>query len=368
MNVYEKIGLQRVINCSGRMTYLGVSTFSDEVAKAAVEGGQSYVVIADLLERAGQIIAGYTGGEDACPTSCASAAIALSVAGIITGGKKSLVERMPDSTGLKNEIIVQRGHVIEFGAPMKTVIRTGGGILKEVGNVNITLPEDIEEAIDENTAALFFCKSHHCVQEGIVPIETMAEIAHRHNLPLLVDAAAEEDFRKYLKKGADLVCYSGAKALEATTSGFVTGRKDLIAAVRKQYGGIGRCMKVGKEQIMGLLKALECYENKDMDAYVRNQKETNAYLIEELNKLPGLKAREVQDEAGRAIYRCVVEVDEKVTGMKALDVDMALLEGNPSVRTRNEFLNATVLTFDPRPMVKGDKELIVEKIKTILQK
>ena len=102
MTVYEEIGLPRVINASGRVTVLGVSTISDKVAKAAVAGGQSYVVVEDLLDKAGEIISRYTGGEYSCPTVCASAAIALSVAGMISKGKKTIMDRLPDSTGLAN--------------------------------------------------------------------------------------------------------------------------------------------------------------------------------------------------------------------------------------------------------------------------
>ena len=116
MNVYEKIGLKRVVNASGRVTILGVSTLSDEVAQAAIEGGQSYVVIDDLINRAGEIISGYTGGEDSCVTSSASAAICLTIAGLSSRGKKSIIDRLPDSTGLPNEIVLQKGHSIDYGA------------------------------------------------------------------------------------------------------------------------------------------------------------------------------------------------------------------------------------------------------------
>ena len=168
MNVYEKIGLKRVVNASGRVTILGVSTLSDEVAQAAIEGGQSYVVIDDLINRAGEIISGYTGGDESCVTASASAAICLTIAGLISRGKKSIIDRLPDSTGLPNEIVLQKGHSIDYGAPMPTMIRLGGGVPVEAGTANEVVPEDIEEAITENTVALFYVKSHHCVQKGMM--------------------------------------------------------------------------------------------------------------------------------------------------------------------------------------------------------
>ena len=367
MTVYEEIGLPRVINASGRVTVLGVSTISDKVAKAAVAGGQSYVVVEDLLDKAGEIISRYTGGEDSCPTVCASAAIALSVAGMISKGKKTIMDRLPDSTGLANEIILQKGHVINFNAPIETMLRLGGGVPVEAGCATEVVVEDVEELINEKTVALLYVKSHHCVQKGMLDLPTMINIAHRHNLPLMVDAAAEEDFRKYIAMGADLVCYSGAKALEATTSGFVTGKKELISYIKKQYHGVGRAMKVGKEAIMGLLAALEQYENKDKKAEVEKNVKIVDWLVDEINQIPNLKAQKIQDEAGRAIFRARVFVDPEKAGMTATELEGKLKAGTPTIRCRTEFMSLGSLDFDPRPLVEGDKELIVAKLKEIME-
>ena len=367
MTVYEEIGLPHVINASGRVTVLGVSTISDKVAKAAVAGGQSYVVVEDLLDKAGEIISQYTGGEDSCPTVCASAAIALSVAGMISRGKKTIMDRLPDSTGLANEIILQKGHVINFNAPIETMLRLGGGVPVEAGCATEVVVEDVEELINEKTVALLYVKSHHCVQKGMLDLPTMIDIAHRHNLPLMVDAAAEEDFRKYIAMGADLVCYSGAKALEATTSGFVTGKKELISYIKKQYHGVGRAMKVGKEAIMGLLAALEQYENKDKQAEVAKNVKIVDWLVDEINQIPNLKAQKIQDEAGRAIFRARVFVDPEKAGMTATELEGKLKAGTPTIRCRTEFMSLGSLDFDPRPLVEGDKELIVAKLKEIME-
>ena len=367
MTVYEEIGLPRVVNASGRVTVLGVSTISDKVAKAAVAGGQSYVVVEDLLDKAGEIISQYTGGEDSCPTVCASAAIALSVAGMISKGKKTIMDRLPDSTGLANEIILQKGHVINFNAPIETMLRLGGGVPVEAGCATEVVVEDVEELINEKTVALLYVKSHHCVQKGMLDLPTMIDIAHRHNLPLMVDAAAEEDFRKYIAMGADLVCYSGAKALEATTSGFVTGKKELISYIKKQYHGVGRAMKVGKEAIMGLLAALEQYENKDKQAEVAKNVKIVDWLVDEINQIPNLKAQKIQDEAGRAIFRARVFVNPEKAGMTATELEGKLKAGTPTIRCRTEFMSLGSLDFDPRPLVEGDKELIVAKLKEIME-
>lgn len=366
MNCYEKIGLNRVINASGRMTALGASTLSAKTATDSGLGGQSFVVINDLIDKAGEIISTYTGGQDSCVCCSASAAIAISVAGLISKGKKSVIERLPDSRGLANEVVIQKGHVIQYGACESTMIHLGGGVVVEAGMANEVAIEDIEEAITDKTICLMYVKSHHCVQEGMVSLADMIKIAHNHNLPILVDAAAEEDLKKYISMGCDLVCYSGQKALEATTSGFVTGRKDLISYCKKQYIGIGRAMKVGKEQIMGLLSALEQYANKDMVSYVNRQHEITDYLISELGNIDGLSCKKVQDEAGREIYRCQIKVDEQKLHMTAIEIDKKLKSGNPSIYCRHHALAEGIISFDPRPMVDGDKELIVSKMKKII--
>lgn len=367
MSIYSTIGLPRVINAAGRMTALGVSTLSDEVAKAVVEGGQSYVVLDELMDKAGEIISSYTKAEASVVTSSASAGICMSVAGVISKGKKSILERLPDSSGLANEILLMKGHVVQFGAPVTTLIRLGGGIPIEVGMANDVCETDVEEAINENTAALLYIKSHHCIQKGMLSLEKMIEIAHAHNLPLIVDAAAEEDMCKYVAMGADMVIYSGAKALEATSSGFITGKKQYINYARKQYNGIARPMKIGKEGIMGLLKAMELYFKKDHDAEVKLNLESVAYLNDAINQIKGLKAVQVQDEAGREIYRSQVSVDEAVTHKSALEIDAELRSGNPAIHCRKHLLSLGILSFDTRPLGKGDKEIIAQRLKEIVE-
>lgn len=368
-SIYQEIGLRRVINASGRVTVLGVSTFSDRVADAARQAGQSYVVIDDLMTRAGEIVSAHTGAEASCVTSCASAAIALTVAGLVTQGRYTDMMRLPDSSGLANEIILQKGHSINYGAPITTMIRLGGGVGVEVGQANEVHPEDIEEAIAPRTVALLYVKSHHCVQKGMVGIEKMRDIAHAHGLPFIMDCAAEEDFRKYIALGADIVTYSGAKALEATTSGFVTGKRRYIENVQKQYVGIGRAMKVGKEQIMGLLAALDQYEERNHAAEVEANVAKVDFLVERIGAIRGLVAEKVQDEAGRLIFRCRVSFDSASShgDLTMEQINEQLRAGDPVIWARTEFLNLGKIDFDPRPLGEGDKELIVQRFQEIME-
>jgi len=363
--VYQELGLPRIINASGRMTALGVSTASENTAEALRAASQSYVEIAALMDAAGKQIAAVTGGEDACPTAGAAAGIAVAVAGCIAKGSIAITQRLPDSEGLANEVILQKGHSVNFGASIPQMIMLGGGKPVEVGSANHTQREQIVDAISPNTAALIYVVSHHCVQKGVVSLADVIAIAHDAQLPVIVDAAAEEDLKKYIALGADLVIYSGSKAIEGPISGFVTGRGDLIASCKLQSYGIARPMKIGKEGIVGLLAALDNYVNRDTPAIKRAEKEKIETLYQELSKLEALKCALVQDSAGRDITRLQIEVDPEKAGMTCLELIAKLEAGDTSIRTRNHHANLGIIEIDPRPLVGDDTVQIVNKFKRI---
>lgn len=364
MNVYQKFGLRKIVNGSGKMTVLGASAVQAEVAQAVSEATMDYVLIEELMETAGQKIAEATGAEDGCPTAGAAPGIAIAIAAAITGKNLTLIERMPNSEGLKNEIILQKGHSVHFGAPITQMIALGGGKVVEVGQANHVERCHIEQAITDKTAAIFYIKSHHAVQKGMQSIETMAVIAKERNIPFIIDAAAEGDFKKYFAKGADLVVYSGGKALGGPTSGFICGKAELIQACRKQYKGIGRAMKVGKESIIGLMTALELYDKKTDDS--KSQIERMTWLISQFNDVSGIQGEIVQDEAGRPIYRAELTIDAKVIGKDAFAIIKELEAGDPAIYTRNYYANLGKINIDPRPLLPGQEELIAAKIKEII--
>ncbi|MEK5172578.1 DgaE family pyridoxal phosphate-dependent ammonia lyase [Heyndrickxia sp. FSL W8-0496] len=365
VSLFEEFGLKKIINASGKMTALGASAVTDEVANALKTAAQDYVDIDELIEYAGKVIAQHTGAEDGCPTVGAAAGIAISTAAVITGNILSLIERMPNSDGLKNEIIIQKGQNIHFGGSIDQMIRLGGGHIVEVGSANKVESEHIEQAITEKTAALFYVKSHHAVQKGMQSIETMLEISHKHNLPLIIDGAAESDFRKYIDMGADIVIYSGGKALEGPTSGFICGKKNFMEACRKQYKGIGRAMKVGKEAISGLIVALNQYPLKNI--CVDEQITRMTALCEKLNEVNGLSCSIQQDEAGRPIYRAQIEVGKNAAGITAETLLHQLESGNPAIYLRHHYVNIGIISVDPRPLLPGQENIIAERIIAIIK-
>lgn len=365
MSIYQKYGLRKIINGSGKMTALGASAVQSDIAQAILEAAMDYVDMDELMLAAGKAIAHSTGAQDGCPTAGASAGIAIATAACIAGTKLSVVERIPDTDGLKNEVIIQKGHAVHFGACVTQMVRIGGGKPVEVGQANHVDSAHIAEAINEKTAALLYVKSHHAVQKGMQSIATMVKLAKENGIPLIIDAAAEEDLRKYISLGADLVIYSGGKALGGPTSGMICGNANLIAACRTQYKGVGRAMKTGKEAIIGLMSALNGYEA--LPDTSQAQKERMQWLVGQFSATPGVKGTVVQDEAGRAIYRAQLAFDAAVTGIAADRIIEQLEGGDPAIYTRNHYANLGVIHVDPRPLLPGQEQYIADRIKQILR-
>lgn len=367
MNIYEELGLRRVINASGKMTALGISAVCEEVILCASDGARNYVVIDELIDKAGEIISKYTGGEDSLPTNSASAGICLSVAGLIAKDNIKNIYNMPNSDGLKNEIIIQKGHNVNYGTPVQTMISLGGGKVVEVGYANETNKEHIKQSITDNTVALIYIKSHHCVQKGMVSLEDMIKIANDNNIPIIVDGAAEGDLTKYINIGADIVIYSGAKAIEATTTGFITGKKEYIYYAKMQYKGIGRAMKVGKENICGLLKSLEIYSKIDFKKKQEKEYERAKCIVDRLQKIEGINANISKDEAGRDIYRAEVKICKKTLGIDAKDVMKKLNNSDPAIYVRKHKINLGYITFDVRALKKDDVDIIIKSVENIVK-
>jgi L-seryl-tRNA(Ser) seleniumtransferase len=357
-----KYGLKRVINASGRMSILGVSAPTDTVMDAMKQGGQNYVEIADLVDKAGDYVARILGSEAAVIVNSASSGIALSVAAIVTQGNRRKSLRLHQEDISKSEIIMLKGHNVQYGAPVETMIYLGGGKLVEVGYANEGRAEHIEDAISENTAAILYVKSHHAVQKNMISVEEAWEIAQRNGVPLIVDAAAEEDIQKYVKY-SDLAIYSGSKAIEGPTSGIIGGKQTYIEWVKVQLHGIGRSMKVGKETSFGLLQALDEYGQKEDKS--EQEKELLQTLMP-LNELEGVNVTIVQDEAGRAIFRARIQIDPKQAHITAQEVNTGLREGEIAIYTRDYGVRQGYFDIDPRPLQNDDIEVIKSNIRELV--
>ncbi|EUJ42779.1 DgaE family pyridoxal phosphate-dependent ammonia lyase [Listeria riparia] len=362
MNLYQKYNLKRVINASGKMTILGVSKTPDDIVALQKFSGQNFFEMADLVNKTGAYIANLLDVEDAVVVSSASAGIAQSIAALIGKGSDYHTYHPYTKEFTQREIILPKGHNVDYGTAVEVMVELGGGTLREAGYANMCSKSHVEMMITDNTAALLYIKSHHTVQKSMLTVKDMVSISQKYNIPLIVDAAAEEDLYKYAKEGATLVIYSGAKAIDGPTSGLVIGKKEPISWVRMQSKGIGRAMKIGKENIIAFTGAVERYINTPSETGQEMQKRLTPF-IEELNHISGIEAKEVQDAAGRDIYRASVKVSEK----SATEVIALLKEKDPAIYTREYQANNGIIEFDIRAVNQEEMALIENRLKEIME-
>src|SRR5215831_11820398 len=218
-DIRSRLGLRPVINVSGTMTALGASIATPEVIEAVGAILREFVDIDDLQRKASAAIARLCRAEAGFVTASCSAGITLGVAGAMTGADLAAVERLPDTTGLKNEVAILAGHMVSYGAPVEQAIRLAGARVIPVGQATSAHAYQLAGAINERTAAAVYVVSHHTVQYGMLALAEFAEIAHARGVPVIVDAASEYDLTGMLAAGADLALYSTHKFLGGPTGG-----------------------------------------------------------------------------------------------------------------------------------------------------
>ena len=239
-DIRRELGLRPIINASGTMTVLGASIMVPQAVAAMAAIATEFVEIDHLHAAASDVIARLTGAEAGFVTACCASAITLSVAGSMTGERLLAIERLPATTGLCNEVLVQLGHMVGYGASLEQTICMSGARIVPIGTVSKAQAYQLDEAITDKTACAVYVVSHMTVQFALLGLEEFCRVCHAKNIPVIVDAASEYDLRGFLARGADLVCYSGQKFLGGPTSGIVAGRRDLVRAASLQNRGIGR--------------------------------------------------------------------------------------------------------------------------------
>lgn len=364
-NVYARYKVKRVINASGKMTILGGSKVSKTVSEAMKEGASNFFEVKDLLEKTGVYIANLIGVEDAYIVNSASGGIAQCVASCITKKDPRYILDIYNPNNVKRDVIICKGHNVDYGTAIEVAVSLGGGKVVEAGYANACNKEHIEYKITDNTVALLYVKSHHCVQKGMPSILDFIEIGKKYNLPVIVDAAAEENLTKYINLGADVVIYSGTKALEGPTSGLLIGKKEFLNEVKKQSKGIGRVMKVGKESILGLTEAITNYVEKEKTS-LASQEQVLKPFNDIVNQLIGVQAKCVQDAAGREILRSEISFDEEAIQKSAKQIVEELKSGEVAIYTRDYQANVGKIEIDIRDVTKQELEEIYERIKQII--
>ena len=360
---FKELGVRTFINAAGTYTALTASLPHPEVIKAINYSALQFVKLEELQDRVGERLAELLKCEAAMVTSGAFSAITLGTAGVITGSDSEKADRIPtDMTGLKTEVIRQKSHRVGYDH----AIRNAG-----VKIIEVETRKELEASINEKTAMMWFLNYGN--PDGKIKDAEFVEIGKKYKIPTMNDCAADvppaENLWKYTQMGFDLVCFSGGKGLRGPQSaGLLLGRKDLIQAARKNAppngSTVGRGMKVNKEEILGMLVAIEVYLNRDHQAdwslWVNQIKLINDAAL----SIPGVTTENHIPEIANHVPSIRLKWDTKKVKITPDEMRDALRKGHPSIETVGGSESIDITTWQ---MIPGEEGIVAKRIKEILQ-
>ncbi|MCY3801331.1 MAG: aminotransferase class V-fold PLP-dependent enzyme [Chloroflexi bacterium] len=366
--IYTDLGLVPVINARGNQTLLGGSTVPDEVQAAIDAANRYYVVMEDLFAATGRVIADLLECEAAYVTSGCAAALALGAAACIAGDDEEKVKKLPHTEGMKNEVVIQGTQRYKYEhAPT-----VSGAKLVEAGDANGVTPAQLEEAIGPDTAVMLFV-AHMDAVDGIVPLDQVIEISHRHGVPVMVDAAQQiyplERMRMWTKMGADLVCFGAKYFGSPHSSGILCGREELVAsAVRQGFIGfeigassIGRPFKLDRGEVIGVVHALRRWLSLDHEERIAAAEAKLEVISAVVEGKPGVN---VSTDPGVLVGAPALCLNfEPESGLTAESVIESLRDGNPSIVVGEE---GETVVFNPNTLLEGDAEVVAERLAGIV--
>lgn len=398
-NIYHKFGVQTIVNAAGPVTRLSGALMSEEVSQAMKEASSYCVDIAELQARAGEIISEMTGAEGGYVSAGAAAGLLLATAACVAGLDPGKMNRLPDTSGMKDEVIISRSHRNFYDHAIRSV----GVKLVEVGisdrfsgaGVRDTESWEIADAVTDRTAAIAY------VNNTLVRplLSEVIEIGRTYGIPVIVDAAGQlppvSNLKRFISEGADLVCFSGGKAIGGPQgTGILCGRQDLISSVALQHldqdvlfelwnppsslihkdslpgapqHGIGRPCKVGKEQIVGLMVALKRFVQEGEGVRKDQWEMTVQSFYEAMRELPHVRTA-VVGGPGRPVPLVRLDLEEGVLGKTAVELAQHLISGVPSVHLVTSHVYEGVLFFNPVCIRPGDVEVISRRMKELIEK
>ena len=337
-NIYDRLGVQRLINGHHWRTALGGSVMPPEVVDAMAESAGYFVDLEGLHRSAGEYIAELTGADAGLVTAGCSAAQVLQAAACMTGTDDEKIARLPDSSGMKNKVLIQKSQRNHYD----TSYQLAGATLVEVGGDEGATKAELEAAIDDDTAAVTYV---WVMRFHALPLEDVIEVSHSRDVPVLLDAASElppvENLSRFIRMGVDMVAFSGGKGIRGPQStGILAGRGDLMRAAwdnsfffGKDKAGIGRPMKVAKEEIIGLVRALELFVEADHESEWVDWRAKSTTIADAADALDGVKGwvHEGPIYEGPTAPTATIELAESWEGPTVEQVEERLRTGEPSI-------------------------------------
>ena len=341
--VYKELGARPVINATGSVTLLGGSTPIPEVQEAMERANSAYIPLMELQEKAGQAIARMVDVPAAYITSGAGSALTLATAGFMAGDDDEKIQQLPDTTGMKNEILIQKRQRYWYDR----CLELAGAKLVEFGSDEKTTREDLERAIGPNTAAVHYVATQQSPDSQALSLEDTIEVAHGHDVPVMVDSAGQiyplELFGKHVRMGADFQCIA-AKYLGASQStGLAFGTEKTIRNLALQsfasyegrrVRGIGRPQKVDRQEMVGVVAAVKHWVTTNHEDRLADAERQSRAIMAPLAGIPGLRTEMIENVLGHQPYGVNLYVDPAVASMTANEIVDKLKDGDPPIWTR----------------------------------
>ena len=363
-DILNELGLNSVISAAGTTTAYGGSRLRPEVMDAMNRASNTMVNIDALNGAAGKILAEYSGAEAGLVTSGAAGGLVLQAAAVIAGTDPIKMNKLPDTDGMKNEIIIHRSHRFPYDQCYLSV----GAKFVEIGDGRRCNEWELEGAFTENTAAAAYLFSPFITRRSI-PFPRFCEISHANGIPVIVDAASyippRSNLKQYIAQGADLVIYSGGKGVRGPQgTGILCGKADLIEAAyanASPHQFIGRGLKVSKEEIIGLVKALEIFVNEDEDAENERYKRMCSKVVDALVEIPGLSVKVVHDRYDYLIPMVQIGFTDEWDGASRDTIWEELANGDPVIYLGN-IGGPDELLVDPFNLTDSELEVVIERL------
>ncbi len=361
---FAELGVRTFINAAGTYTALSSSLMPPEVVQAYEYASKQFVALGELQDKVGERIASMLGGEAAIVTSGASGALTCGTAACITGTETRAIQQLPDLTGLKSEVLVQKSHRYGYDH----AVRTTGVKLIEIETV-----EELERAVSPKTAMMLFFNDNEPI--GRIKAEEFIALGKKYKIPTFNDASADvppvENLFKFTKQGWDLLTFSGGKGIRGPQSaGILVGRKDLIAAARLNTSpysdSIGRGMKVNKEEMLSMMVALDVFIKKDHKAEWKEWEKRIATISDALRDLPTIQSETTIPPIANHVPHLLLSWDQSQIKMKPQEVAKQLKEGSPSIET-NPMTNDKQLAIGVWMLQPGEAQIVAKRIRAILK-
>ena len=358
---FKELGLRTFINAAGTYTSMTGSLMPKEVIEAISYGANEYVNLDDLQDKVGERIAELLDCEYATVSSGCFGAMSIGMAGILTGKDPKKVKQLPNTEGMKNEVIIQESHTIGYAQALTNV---GAKVVK------VKTAKQLEKAITDKTCMLWFLNAH--TDRGEIKWEEFIALGKKHKIPTFIDCAADvppvENLFRFTKMGFDLVAFSGGKGLRGPQSaGLLLGKREYIEAARMHTPPrgetIGRGMKVNKEEVLGMLAALELYLEKDHKKEWEMWESQIQLISDSATSVVGVETEIHVPPYANHVPSIRISWDEKKVKISPNEVRKQLTEGHPSIQTVGDSKSVGMTTW---MMVPGQERIVAKRVKEIL--